>query len=262
MNTVEEPSNLRRAGGDMSVTHVIVASVVSGLLALAVIGTVARRWALCRTFPIYLLTCFSGNALVCLWQERFWTPEFYALKETVYGGLQMAVALELAVVILRPFPAALTRVLWRFIGVLAVTSYMALVPRTEYFQYLTLGLPLEQACVSWMFLILVFPVVWHRIPLGSYHRGLLEGFALYVGMFTLLLGMTAAFGWAVFTLCLQHIDPLAFAMAVGLWGAAAWSKDEQVSTRPMLLGFWRPWLTVLEGVALLLVFGVVLAYAG
>lgn len=246
----------------MNVTQVIVASVVSGLLALTVLGTVARRWALCRTFPVYLLTCFSGNALVVLFQERFWTPEFYALKETVYGGLQMAVALELAVVILRPFRGALTRVLWRFIGVLTITGYMAAVPRAEYFQALTLGLPLEQACVSWMFMILVFAVIWHRIPLGSYHRALLEGFALYVGMFALLLGMTAAFGWAVFTLCLQTIDPVAFATAVGLWAAAAWTKEEQVSRRPMLLSFWRPWFPLLEGVALLLVFGVVLAYAG
>lgn len=249
----------------MSVTHVLVASIVSGLLALAVLGAVTRRWALCRTFPIYLMGCLSGNALVVLWQDRFWTPEFYAFKETIYGGLQMGVALELAVVILKPFRAALTRVLLRFIGVLAVTGFMATVPRPGYFQALTLGLPLEQACVSWMFMILVFAVIWHRIPLGTYHRAVLVGFAFYVGAFAALLGATAAFGWSAFVLCLQFIDPVAFATTVGLWGAAAWRRDEQTSPRPGLLNFsaWRsgPSLIAAEALALLLVFGILWAYA-
>jgi hypothetical protein len=215
----------------MSVTHVLVASIVSGLLALTILGTIARRWALCRTFPLYLTACFSGNALITLWPGRYWTPEFYALKETVYGGLQMAVALELAVVILRRFPRALMRVLVRFLGVLAVGAIMAAVPRPSYFQALTLGLPLEQACVSWMFLILLFAVIWHRIPLGAYHRDLLGGFVFYVGAFATLLGATAGFGWPVFTLCLQSLDPVAFAMTVGIWAAAAWREDEEGAAR-------------------------------
>ena len=254
----------------MSVTHVFVASVVSGLLALTVLGAVARRWALCRTFPVYLLACFSGNALVLLSPDRFWTPEFYALKETVYGGLQMAVALELAVVILRPFRGALTRVLWRFIGVLTVTGVLAAVPRPGYFQALSLGLPLEQACVSWMFMILVFAVIWHRIPLGRYYFAVLAGFGFYVGAFALLLGMTAAFGWSAFTLCLQTLDPVAFAATVGLWAAAAWRKDEQVSLSPKAapppllanLSRRRPgsWFSVLDALHPLLILGIPLAY--
>jgi hypothetical protein len=249
----------------MSVTHVLVASIVSGLVALTILGTVALRWSLCRTFPLYLIACFVGNVLVTLWPGRFWTPEFYALKETVYGGLQMAVALELAVVILWRFQRALTRVLLRFIAVLTVGAIVAAVPRPGYFQALTLGLPLEQACVSWMFMILVFAVIWHRIPLGTYHRGVLGGFAFYVGTFTLLLGMTAAFGWAAFTLCLQTLDPVAFAATVGVWAASAWRKNEEVVPPPDLLNFsaWRrrPLILASEVLALILAFGIIWAHA-
>ena len=104
------------------------------LLALLV-GLVARgRVRLCWSFAAYALAILLGNSLVTFWPDRFYTPEFWVLKQGVYDILKMAVALELAWRAFAVFPGALRTGRLALLALLVVSTVAlaALTPSSTY----------------------------------------------------------------------------------------------------------------------------------
>ena len=103
------------------------------LIGVTTVGIVKRgRFRLCRMFLLFLVTVLLTDVLPVLWEERFWTGDFYLIRESVHNVLRFAVALELAYFAFRSFPGARSTARALLFMLLATTLFSVLAASWEF----------------------------------------------------------------------------------------------------------------------------------
>jgi hypothetical protein len=219
----------------MSALQLLLAQLVKlGLLALLVGMMLRGKAGLCWSFTLYIVAIMLGNGLVTLSPERFYTPEFWVLKQGVYDLLKMATGVELAWRAFSAFPGA-----WRTARVVLVALLAAstlslawLTPRSSYH---TLGewQPGVATAAVWLLTAIALIVVLYQIPIGEWQRAIVLGFAPYLLVFVTLLNVLKSRGWTL-RAEVGVLDSLAYLALVLFWTHAAWRREQPaLATAPL-----------------------------
>jgi hypothetical protein len=211
----------------MSDLQVALSHAVKLALIAVLAGLVARgRARLCWSFAVYLVAILVGNSLASLWPSRFYTPQFWVLKQAVYDALKVAVALELAWRALEAFPGAL-RTARRAILVLLAASTLALAAFTPPSSYATLWdwQPGTVTAALWLLTATALLVVWYQVPLHDWQRAIMLGLAPYLLVFVFVLDLLRRHGWPSLHATAGVLDSLAYFCLVVFWAWAVWRRD-------------------------------------
>src|SRR6185295_18787544 len=95
------------------------------------------------------------------------------------------------------------------------------------------------AVTVWLFTITALVVVYYRIPLDSWHRAILLGFAPYQFVFTTVVALMMHFGYETFH-GLGMIDSGAYLVLTLWWAQRAWRKEEEFVVSPALRRILEP----------------------
>ncbi len=227
----------------ISTAQARLADLNAVLIVLALAGLlVHRRYRLSWAFGAYLLAVLLGNRLPQLWPERFFTPRFWNAKELAYAVLKVGIAVELGVLTFARFPRARRIFLGLVAALVAVALVVQLAPSIPqageaWASYVN---PRGQACVLWFLAGMLALVRYYRVPLHPFHRTLLLGFGLYLGMYVGALSVLRARGAEAYTFY-SALDPAAYAATMGIWAWACWRRAPEMSEVARSL---QPWAAV------------------
>jgi hypothetical protein len=200
-------------------------AVKIALLAVLAGIVVRRRAHLCWVFPIYVVTILASNSLQSFWPERFFTHEFWLLKQRAYDALKLLLALELAWRSFRLFPGALRTARTVLLAIVAVTTLtmVFLTPPTSYSTVWDWQ-PSVVTGTLWLFTATALLVVWYQIPVHDWQRAIMLGLAPYLIVFILTLDLLRRFGWRIREE-VSVLDNLAYLGLAVFWVYAAWRRD-------------------------------------
>jgi hypothetical protein len=218
-----------------------IANLSAAIVALVIVGLfVQHRARLCWSFLAYCFAVLLGNRLVVLWPETFFRGWFWSLKATVYGVLCAAVAIEIALLTFSQFPRARKRML---AVVACMTAFGGLglllkaIAEDGYWTRLGVLVPSAEIGVLFLFAAVLGFAFYYRVPLHPFHRGLMVGFALYLGVDPAVLALVRQFGPGAYPY-VAALDPALFASTVGIWAWAAWKRPQPVTKHQQIL---QPW---------------------
>jgi hypothetical protein len=211
----------------MSELQVAVSHVVKLALVAVLAGLVARgRARLCWSFAAYLAAILVGNSLASLWPSRFYTPEFWVLKQGVYDALKMAVALELAWRAFEAFPGAMRTARVAMLCLLGIStlSLGALTPPSS---YMTLWewQPGSATAALWLLTATALLVVWYQVPVHDWQRAIMLGLAPYLLVFVTVLDLLKRRGWPALHATAGIVDSVAYLSLLAFWTWAVWRRD-------------------------------------
>jgi hypothetical protein len=211
----------------MSEAQLAVAHVVRLALVVLLAGMLWRgRARQCWSFAAYVLAVVLGNTLVSLWPSRFYTPEFWVVKQGAYDVLKAAIALELAWRAFRAFPGALRTARLVLLALLAAStlSLALLNPRSSYATVWEWQPGVATAAI-WLLATTALMVVWYQVPVSGWQRAIMLGLALYLLVFVTLLGLLERWGWDLGPV-VATVETLAYLATVTFWAWAAWRREE------------------------------------
>lgn len=209
----------------MSELQLVLAHVVKlGLVALLAGMVVRGRLGLCWAFSLYVVAILTGNTLVSLAPQRFFTPSFWTIKQGVYDLLKVAIALELAWRSFAAFPSAWRTARVVLLGLLAASTLAAgwLTPRS--YDSLWVWQPGMLTASVWLLAATALLVVFYQVPVGEWQRAIMLGFAPYLLVFVTLLSVLERHGWAVRNQ-VSVANALAYLALVLFWTRAAWRRE-------------------------------------
>lgn len=226
----------------MKPEQVFVTNLIGALLAATLLGLVVRRRVtLCRSFTAYIVFVFVTDRLAVHWPEQFWTHGFWHGKEFFFAGFKLVIAAELAHLIFQALPRARRAAIGLMIAATLVWAAAAASdPAPGSVPALGMAQARIQASAVWAFVLLVLLATWYHLPLHPFHRSLLTGFALYLGVYGTLLGLLGARGLGMYPY-VAALDPAAYAATVGLWALAAWRPEEATALTPTARQHLQPW---------------------
>jgi hypothetical protein len=217
----------------MTGMQLLLAWAVKAALVATLTGLVVRRrLQLCWAFVIYAAVVLGCETLIALWPERFYTSDFWMVKQALYDATKVAVALELAYRVVRAFPGAMRTARISALALLACsTTVIVGGPWAAGYRSMAEWQPRMVFGVVSLFTLTALVVLWYNLPVRSWHRALLMGFSAYLLVFTVVLNVLRTHGWkAVETLSL--LDGVAYLGLTMWWAFFAWAPDVMPSGIP------------------------------
>jgi hypothetical protein len=210
----------------MTWVQVVVAHAARLALVVLLVGMVWRgRLRQCWAFGAYVTAALVGNTLVSLWPSRFYTPEFWVVKQGVYDILKPAIALELAWRSFRAFPGALRTARLVLLVLLGLSSVaLAALPTRPAYAVVWEWQPAAATAGLWLLTATALMVAWYQVPLSGWQRAIMMGLALYLLVFVTLLGLLKSRGWALGTF-VATVEATAYLALVAFWAWLAWRRD-------------------------------------
>lgn len=213
------------------VLAVAINLVVAGTLAALVKRGRARH---CWTFLAYLCAFVGCETLVVLFQDTFYTQEFWMRKQALYDVLKTLIALEMTWHVVRSFPGALRTARWMALTVLiGATAVLATGPHKASYKDIFDWQPRVVACTALVFTLSALLVAWYHLPMRAYHRAIMGGFAIYSAFFATLLRLLERWGWGSLSL-LNTMNSLVFLGVTLWWMKTAWPAEEEPMPIPEL----------------------------
>jgi hypothetical protein len=212
----------------MKVQQVVIAVAINLVVAGTLAGLLARARARhCWSFVAYLCAFLTCETLSVAWQGRFYTPEFWMVKQALYDILRTAVALEMAWRVVRSFPGALRTARWlALVLLIGATLVLATGPHRANYSVIFIWQPRVVACTALLFTLTALLVAWYHLPVRAFHRSIMGGFAIYSAFFATLLSLLQRWGWQHRVL-MNAINSVVF-LAVALWWMrTAWALEEE-----------------------------------
>lgn len=205
------------------------------LIASAVVGVIVRRrYAAWWCFSAYLIAVLVGGVLPHLWPQRFFTPEFWQVKETAYVGLRFGMAVELALRTFKAFPGALAT-LRRVTFFILLLTLAAVVTAPVGEGYTTFMAELQPRVLNgsvWVFTAIAGLILYYRLPIGRFQKSVLLSYVPYVLVFTVFSSHFGRGGWRSAP-AMQYGNQLAYVALVAFWNVAIWRRDaDRPRTRP------------------------------
>ena len=202
------------------------------LLSACLLGLfVRRRQGLCVSFTLYLGAVLLSDTLVLLW-SKFYSWDFWLLKETVHNLLKFGIALELTLRTFRAFPAARRTAAGLVLGVLLLTwlsvgppSPMKVSgPQELAWKHLALNFqPYILAGTVWLFIAISGLILWYRLPVVPLHKALLLGFVPWLLIFTVAMNLLRASGGNVRVIA-GYVKNPAYLALIAYWTVVAWRR--------------------------------------
>ncbi len=210
----------------MTEAQAVVAHAARLALLVLLVGMVWRgRLRQCWAFGAYVIAALVGNTLVSLWPSRFYTPEFWVVKQGVYDILKAAVALELAWRAFRAFPGALRTARLVLLVLLGLSTVALAAVRTRpAYAVVWEWQPGVVTAGLWLLAATALMVVWYQVPLSGWQRAIMIGLAVYLLVFVALLGLLKSRGWAVGPF-VAMAETRAYLVLVVAWAWLAWRRD-------------------------------------
>ena len=201
-----------------------------------------RRFGVSRCFTLYLSACLLGNLSVTLWPEQFHTVGWWMTRQTVYGALRLATALELVYWTFSALPGAKATMRNVLMAVLGFTFIsLVLLPGSGNVDSIRTSLhPRMLNGTVWLFVATVGVSLLYRVPIHPWHRAIMTGFAAYLTIFGVLLRVIDLFGWHILNV-VNALDPLAFVSLLGYWTWMAWRTDPVPEVDPVVVRTLQPW---------------------
>jgi hypothetical protein len=230
----------------MTLQQVLIAHLAQLGMALCLAGILLRgRNRYCRFFTIYLGACLAGNLAGVLWPERFFTRDWWVIRQTTYGVLHLAIALELVYWTFIALPGANQAVKRALALVLGATFLSLLLLPDGAATFESIRSVLQPRLLNgtiWLFAATVGISLLYRVPVHPWHQAIMTGFAAYLTVFTVLLRLLTVTDWNVDMLdVLNALDPLAYVGLLGYWTWAAWRTDPVPAVATEVLETLQPW---------------------
>lgn len=200
-------------------------------------------WRCTRAFSAYLATIAVVTGAIRIWPATFHSPEFYVLKECLYGLLKLAMAVEIGVLTSQAFPGARAsaRRLLVVGTVLLMASVLAglrhgigatdlaenVLPR------LANGTALVLAGVWGL-------ILWFHLPVHPVHRAILRGLVPYLLVFTVLLNILRAFRWQILE-PVSALNSLCYMILLLYWCWVVWRPPQDLPADSALVRQLQPW---------------------
>ena len=204
-------------------------------------GLVARRlYRLSYGFTAYLAAVALSETLIFLWPARFFTWNFWLVKETTYGLCKLALALELTFLAYQAFPSAHHTARRVILLVLLLVLALVLVGVPEGSDFPTLARELLRRLAEGTALVFTAVwglVLWYRLPLHRLHRAILRGLVPYLLVFAAARSLTLALGWNVRT-TVNLADAGTYVLLLAYW---AWEVWRRAPAEPEFLRALQPW---------------------
>lgn len=206
----------------------VIAVAVDLAMAGTLAGLVARgRARHCWSFVAYLCAVLTCDALILTQPRRFYTTEFYIVKQGLYDVLRTAVALEMAWRVVRSFPGALRTARWAALALLVgATAVLASGPHRAGYNVIFAWQPRVVACTAMLFALTALLVAWYHLPVRAFHRSIMGGFAIYSAFFATLLSLLQHWGWG-FRVRSNAIQTLVFLAVTLWWLRTSWAREEE-----------------------------------
>jgi hypothetical protein len=186
---------------------------------------------LCYSFPIYLSAVWLGELAVRSSPQRFYNWGFYVTKETVYGGLKLALAVELAMLAFGRFPGAVATARRALLaGLLVTVGTLLLGPPIAQPGLYGVALALQPRLANGTVLLLLIVwilVLWYHVPVHRLHRAIIRGLVPYLLLFGngVTLQMLGR-GWDVWRL-VNFLNAFAYVTLLLYWTWEAWRRVEE-----------------------------------
>jgi hypothetical protein len=210
----------------------LVSVLVSLLATLA--GLVKRgRLHLCWSFPIYALIVLGCDMATVLWRDRFYTPEFWMIRQALFDAAKVTIAVELAYRVVRAFPGARRTARVSALALLTFsTAVIVAGPWAAGYVSMAEWQPRMVFGVVSLFTLTALVVLWYNLPVQPWHRALIMGFTGYLLVFTVLLNVLHAKGWQV-AHWLGVLDAFAYLALTVWWAHASWAPDVATADIPV-----------------------------
>lgn len=210
----------------MNDVQIALAWAVKAALVVTLAGLLARRrLQLCWAFGIYAAVVLSCETAIALWPERFYTPNFWMVKQALYDAAKVAVAMELAYRVVRAFPGAMRTARISVLALLTLsTAVIVAGPWAAGYKAMAEWQPRMVLGVVSLFTLTALVVLWYNLPVRAWHRALLMGFSGYLLVFTVVLNVLRTHGWQLYK-TLGLLDGVAYLALTMWWGWAAWAPE-------------------------------------
>jgi hypothetical protein len=210
----------------MTGMQLVLAWAVKAALVATLAGLVVRRrLQLCWAFCMYAAVVLGCETLIALWPARFYTPDFWMVKQALYDATKVAVALELAYRVVRAFPGAMRTARISALALLACsTAVIVAGPWAAGYRTMAEWQPRMVFGVVSLFSLTALVMVWYNLPVQRWHRALLMGFSAYLLVFTVVLNVLRTQGWQNLQ-WLGLLDGVAYLALTIWWAFAAWGPD-------------------------------------
>lgn len=225
----------------MTLTESLIAWSAKAALLLTLIGVVARRrQAQCWTFIGYLIVVITCGTLIAAWPARFFTREFWLIKQALYDVAKVFVAVELAWLVIRDFPGALrmAKVSGLFVVTVATTLIITM-PWNPDYTSMAEWQPRILLSITLLFALTAILVLWYRLPIRAWHRALLMGFTAYLLVSTALYELLRLKGWQAID-WFNLADGLAYLALTIWWATAAWRREPALPPIPPIAATLEP----------------------
>lgn len=218
----------------MTAVQLGLAGAVMAALVATLAGLVSRgRLHLCWSFAIYAVTVIGADAAILMWPSRFYTPEFWMVKQALFDAAKVTIAIELAYRVVRAFPGAMRTARISALGLLVVSTVVIVAgPWAAGYHNMAEWQPRMVFGIVSLFTLTALVVLWYNLPVQAWHRVLIMGFTGYLLVFTTLLNVLHAKGWQV-AHWLGVLDAFAYLALTVWWAYASWAPDVATAEIPV-----------------------------
>jgi hypothetical protein len=193
---------------------------------------VRRRVSECYSFVAYAVIVLVCGPLMALWPSRFWTKDFWLLRQALYDAAKMVVSVELAWRVFRPFPGAMRAARgWALVVLPMALLLIASLPSIDYSTWGAWQPRMMMGCMA-LFAVTASLSHWYNLPVRPWHRALILGFSGYLVVFTLLLQVLRNYGWVI-RFWYNLADSLAYLALIIWWAVEAWRPDPLLTGIPL-----------------------------
>jgi len=212
-----------------------------GLLTTVLLGLGVRRlYRFCYSFAVYLLAVLTGDLLQNCWPERFYTWDFWMVKETLYALLKLAIAVEIVDLSFQAFPSARRNVRRVMLALLVGLLGFVVIGVDDGAELTMLARELQRRaangiamlyCAAWAV------VLYYHLPLHRLHRAILRGLVPYLLVFAAANTITLVFGWN-WRQEVNVAEAAVWALMLAYWSWEVWRRGPAES---LFLRELQPW---------------------
>lgn len=217
----------------MKAVQLGVAWAVLATLVVTLAGLAARRRLhLCWSFAAYAVVVLGCDTAILGWPARFYTPEFWIVRQALFDATKVAVAMELTYRVVHAFPGAMRTARVSALAVLTLsTAVIVAGPWAAGYRNWAEWQPRVIFGVVSLFTVTALVVLWYNLPVQSWHRALIMGFSAYLLVFTVALNVLRTQGWQVAP-WVGLLDSVAYLGLVTWWAHVSWAPDTVTAEIP------------------------------
>jgi hypothetical protein len=184
------------------------------------------RFRECWTYTGYVAALIAFGAPIMIWPNRFWTLEWYLVKQAIYDSLQIGVAIELAFRVTASFPGVAARIRTLMLVVLVIGGLTIALASGErsYYQLYDWQPTITHAAI-WILGVTAFVVLTYQLPISNWSQVLMIGLTSRLFLWSTLLQLLGHFGWNA-RAWISYADGLADLALAWVFAYYVWRQDD------------------------------------